>query len=189
MMETARKLTNNKIEFLDPYTFFALLKIHLENLSRNSKTITKKYVEWNVGKNGYLAPISFNDGIFEIKTLKDEKIIYQSVDDIKYIYFQINDAFAKKFAKGKHDAEIKITLFDNKKGKIGINYDGLQDGESKAYIDLENYKYLTGNKKWKTVTFKLKTPLFLHRENANADFRLINFATDLIVKDVKVKFK
>ena len=108
---------------------------------------------------------------------------------MRYIYFQIEDSFAKKFAKGKRDAEVQITLFDNKKGKVGITYDGIQDGESKAYIDLENYKYLKGKKKWTKITFKLKTPLFKHRENGNTDFRLINFGTDLIIKDVVIKQK
>ncbi len=188
MMESARKKSDCDIAFVDPYTFFMLLKIHLKNLNDTSGK-AKKYVGWSHGKCDELSPVSFNDGTFEIKECDDVKAVYQSSDDVRYIYFQIEDGFAKKFANGKHDAEIQLTVYDNKKGKIGITYDGIQDGESKAYIDLENYKYLKGRKKWTKLTFKLKTPLFKHRENANSDFRLINFGTELIIKDVKVTLK
>jgi len=134
MMESAREKAKCDIAFVDPYTFFMLLKIHLKNLNN----IVEK---------------------------------------------------AKKLADGKYDAEIRITLFDNKKGKVGITYDGIQDGESKAYIDLKNYKDLKGKKEWTKITFKLKAPLFKHRENGNTDFRLENFGTDLIIKDIIITQK
>ena len=185
MMKTARESSDNRIVFVDPYTFFTLLKIHIQN-PKNTKTKSNKYVVWSVNNDDELTPISFPDGAFQRKEFKDEKVIYQTADNIQYIYFQLAESFAKKFARGNRDAEVQITLFDNKKGKIGIHYDGLQDGESKPYIDLENYKLLKGNKKWRTITFKLKTPLFLHRQNASSDFRLINFNTDFIIKKVKV---
>ncbi|RLD09600.1 MAG: hypothetical protein DRI44_08115 [Chlamydiae bacterium] len=188
MMRSAQENSQSEIAFVDPYTFFTLLKIHLKSIN-NTAGKAKKYVYWSHGRCDELSPISFNDGIFEIKEYDNVKTVYQSADDVQYIYFQIENGFAKKFANGKHDAEIQITLFDNKKGKVGITYDGIQDGESKAYIDLENYKYLKGKKKWTKITFKLKTPLFKHRENGNTDFRLINFGTDLIIKNVVIKQK
>jgi len=188
MMDSARMNSDCEIAFVDPYTFFTLLKIHIKSI-KNTAGKAKKYVYWSHGRCDELSPISFNDGVFEIKEYDNVKTIYQPSNDVQYIYFQIENGFAKKFANGKHDAEVQITLFDNKKGKVGITYDGIQDGESKAYIDLENYKYLKGKKRWTKITFKLKTPLFEHRENGNTDFRLINFGTDLIIKDVKVILK
>jgi len=187
MMKVAKKESSDKIVFVDPYTFFTLLKIHLDNLDKIVAK-PKKYVVWKFGQNDEMAPVQFNDGPFEEKTFEKEKVLFQSSDDnIKYLYFQVADGFAKKFSKGKNDAVIELTVFDNKKGKIGLHYDGLEEGESKAYIDLENYKFLKGSKKWVKIKFDLKTPLFNHRENGNTDFRLVNFGTDLIIKDVLLK--
>ncbi len=188
MMDVARRESSDKVVFVDPYTFFTLLKIHIENVSKET-TKAKRYVMWKPESEDEICPFMFLDGQYSMETRNGNKVIHQSADETSYIYFQIANNFAKKFSKGKNDAVIELTVFDNKKGKIGLHYDGIQDGESKAYIDLENYKKLKGSKKWVKINFKLKTPLFKHRQNGHADFRLINFGTDLIVKDVKVKIK
>ena len=188
MMKSAKNKADDEIVFVDQYTFFLLLKTHL-NIIKTSGSKAKSYVDWSHGKCDELAPVLFNDGTFKIKKCDNIYTIYQHSNGVQYVYFQIENNFAKKFSNGKHDAELQITLFDNKKGKIGLHYDGIENSESKAYIDLENYKKLKGTKKWVKIKFKLKNPLFLHRQNGNSDFRLVNFGTDLIVKDVKVKIK
>jgi len=185
MIKVAKKKARGNIEFVDPYTFFMLLKIHVENLKKK-KTLNKNSVEWSVGNDNEVAPVRFIDGPFDVK--KREKIISQKIDEGKrgFIYFQVAENFARKFADETHNAEIQVTLFDNKKGKIALQYNGLKNGKFVPYLNCGNYKNLSGSKKWKTLKFKLNKSLFKHAGNAFSDFRLVNFGTDLIIKDVKV---
>ncbi len=188
MMKTARQKSADNIVFVDPYTFFSLLKIQIKNISKESVK-AKRYAVWNPEEEEEICPVLFLDGPYSQEIRDGKKVLQQSSTDTTYIYFQIAEIFAKKFANGKNDAVIELIVFDNKKGKIGLHYDGIENGKSKAYIDLENYKNLKGSKKWVKLKFKLKTPLFKHRQNGKSDFRIINFGTDLIIKNLRIKVK
>ena len=188
MMKIAMEKSSDSIAFVDPYTFFALLKIHIENESKETSK-AKRYVMWNPEAEEELCPVLFLDGPFSREIRDGEKVVHQSSTKTSYVYFQIANNFTKKFANGKNDAVVELTVFDNKEGKIGLHYDGIENGISKASIDSGKYEFLKGSKKWIKISFDLKNPLFKHRQNAQSDFRLINFGTDLIVKDVKVKMK
>ena len=97
----------------------------------------------------------------------------------RYVYFRADDSF--KWADTM-EAIITLDYFDATPGRMRIEFDGsdtsaLLDG---AYSRTENVS-LTGDRKWKTTTFKLSGARLENSQNGGADFRIVAEAGELMV--------
>lgn len=94
-----------------------------------------------------------------------------------YIYFDVNETFAKKNCK---KIEIKVTYLDNNTEKWWIEYNAL-DGNSYKKTNIINNE---NNNKWKTITFRVLDARFINSQNGKMDFRIYNGGK----QDIQVRF-
>ncbi len=176
---------NSSLRFVDPYSFFLLLKAHEQSREDVALTVMTE-VEFVAGAPVHgLAPVRVGDGPFAIETAGEEKVLRQAgAERTQYVYFEFADAFAVPFqsAPGKA-AVVTATLLDSAPGEIGIHYDSHDGG---AYHDGPRHT-LTGSGQWVELSFELPDAAFTHRQNGGTDFRLVNYHNDLVLRDVRVR--
>ncbi|MSU58238.1 MAG: hypothetical protein EXS35_08665 [Pedosphaera sp.] len=88
-----------------------------------------------------------------------------------YVYFRLRDSFKPA---GKMNAAIEVEYFDTAPGQLSIEFDGSDPNApfGGAYTRSEKIA-LTGDKQWKTASFKLNEARFLNSQNGSADFRVV----------------
>lgn len=184
-METARA-QNPEIEFVDPYSFFLLLKEHEAQTRTAGNGVPARtavsFVAPDVSDG--LAPIQVEDGPFEAVEHAGRPTLHQAkAEKTRYLYFETADSFAGAFqrASGK-SARVIVEVLDVAPGKIGIHYDS---HANTAYANGPERR-LDGTGNWITVEFALPGALFSHGQNGGADFRIVNPGNDLYIHGVQV---
>ncbi|HRT08497.1 MAG TPA: DUF5010 domain-containing protein [Candidatus Paceibacterota bacterium] len=99
-----------------------------------------------------------------------------------YVYFRVDDSF--KNAAGM-DLDLVVEYFDAAAGRLNVEYDGPDKSApfNGAYSRSQAVP-LSGDKQWKTATFKLAGARLMNGQNSGADLRLVVEAGDLGVRKV-----
>ncbi|MEA3366273.1 MAG: hypothetical protein U9Q79_11600, partial [Candidatus Hydrogenedentes bacterium] len=177
---------NPSVEFVDPYTFFLLVKAYERTKGhRGADGPGVREVTYVAGTlvDG-LAPVRVEDGPYTITGQGNEAVLRQAKPKgIQYVYFEISEAFCAQFQLTEGtSALVAVTLLDNAPGEIGIHYDS---HAGSAYRDGPRHR-LSGSGDWVELSFELPDAAFTHGQNGGADFRLVNFSTDLVIRSVRV---
>ncbi len=185
VMEKARSLNPN-IEFVDPYTFFLLLKRHemspVEDRGGSLAPLRFTPPEDHAG----LAPIAVGDGPFHHAHRNGRDVIVQEPGDrLRYLYFEVDEHFSAGLAGTNGDVVIEVDLYDNTPGKVGVQYDAREGSSYRNGPEVT----LAGTGAWRTVVFNLPGAHFAHGQNGGADFRLVNFGGGLLLSEVRVRRK
>ncbi len=100
----------------------------------------------------------------------------------RYLYFNVNNAFAYQLANG--DVTVEVEYYDNADSTVlGLQY----DGASANYTTHPLPTTTTGSNTWRTVRFEIADAYFGGRQNGSADFRLTFGARKLNVNRVWVR--
>lgn len=184
-MARARAL-NPQAEFVDPYAFFLLFKMHEGRKHADAAQGAPAAVSFTApDQRDGLAPINVGDGPFAVEVVDGAPALYQpKPESTQYLYFEIADTFAAHYqGQPGRTARVIATVLDRAPGLLGIHYDA--HGNS-AYAPGPNVN-LPGKGGWTEVAFDLPDALFAHSENGGADFRIVNFKNDLAVSRVRVE--
>ena len=185
VMDTA-VAENPNVAFVDPYTFFLLVKAHETRESqRTAAQPGVPEVEFIAGKSiRGLAPMRVADGPYAITGQGDEAVLRQAKPEgVQYVYFEIADNFVAPFqSKEGKTAVVTVTVKDNASGELGIHYDA---HTGSAYRDGPRHT-LPGSGDWIELSFELPDAAFAHSQNGGADFRLVNFGNELVIRSVRV---
>jgi hypothetical protein len=104
----------------------------------------------------------------------------------RYVYFVIDDSFKRT---GPMDVVAEVEYLDAGSGRFSIDYDAF---DTSAYFD-GAYKRgpalatLTGSRTWKVARLPLDGARFANSQNADADFRIVVEAPELIIGRVAVR--
>jgi hypothetical protein len=191
VMNHARRASGGeKLKFVDPYTFFSLLKTRVEGrggaevppVGRSVRFVAPRGVEG-------LAPVSAADGPFGRERVAGKDAVVQKAGKIRYLYFETARDFAHELpADAACVLAVRVTLLDGRKGRLTLEYDshdpaGAVEG---AYVAARPVE-LAGSGRWVTVQFELPRPRFGARQNAGANFRLVNHVGELVIHEVTVR--
>lgn len=183
----AARAANPNVEFVDPYTFFLLVKEYeMVGQKQKSAVADRDRVSFTAPDvSEGLALISVTDGPFEKGEAGGKPAIQQAKQPaVRYLYFEVSDAMAQQFQREDgQTAEVLVTVYDREKGKLGIEYDSHKDS---AYTN-GGFERLSGSGEWVDLRFKLPRAAFAHGQNGGADFRLVNPGTELSVHRVEVR--
>jgi len=172
------------VTFLDPYSFFLLLKTHVLSESPGVSAIPSRSEVSFIAPDRAdgLAPVRVSDGPFEIKEMAGKPALYQPKhESTRYLYFEVADALAQQVQQDRNrTVRVVATLLDRTPGEVGIQYDSHRGS---AYRDGPRHQ-LTGTGEWTELVFDLPEPCFAHGQNGGADFRFVNFGTDLCMHRV-----
>lgn len=176
---------NPSVTFVDPYTFFLLLKTCEIEKDAGHTTATPGAVSFTApGNREGLSPIQVEDGPFTTGERGGKPVLLQeAADPCRYLYFETSDAFAASFRKPNRAAQVSVTLYAETPGRLGIHYDAHKSGAYRAGSETEIKTAGT----WQEVTFELPGALFSHGQNGGADFRLVNCGFPLRVHGVSVR--
>lgn len=102
-----------------------------------------------------------------------------------YIYFAVDDSF--KWAD-LMNATLEVEYFDGAPGQLSVEFDGSDTRApvNGAYTRSDRIT-LTGDRQWKTASFKLDDARFLNSQNSGADFRLNAETPEFAVATVTLK--
>jgi len=157
------------VEFLDPYSFFLLLKTHeLNNEKGIGLAPTRSQVVFTApNKCDGLAPLRIQDGPYQVAEKNGRHVIQQSASDaIRYLYFETADTFARYVQQNKPcTIVVAVTLLDTAPMRIGIHYDV---AENRNYKDGPEHN-TTGSGEWIPLTFELPEAGCGHAQNGGAD--------------------
>ena len=175
---------NPNVEFVDPYTFFLLVKAYEENkdiLTKQSSRVMRVEYSPDATSPGML-PILVSDGPFTQKGVGTTKVMYQAhTDSTRYLYFEVANAFAGHFQNNPgQSARLTLHILDTTPGAIAIHYNAHQGSPYRS----TPRQSLPGNGEWIELVFDLPHAAFAHRQNGGADLRIVNFGTELNVKRV-----
>ncbi|MFO7974180.1 MAG: GxGYxYP family putative glycoside hydrolase [Candidatus Hydrogenedentota bacterium] len=178
---------NASVEFVDPYTFFLLVKAYerMKNHHDAARTPVREVTFVAGSPTDGLAPVRVADGPFAITAEGDEAVLRQAKgENSQYLYFEISDAFCMPFQRtdGK-SAVVMVSVLDDAPGEIGIHYDS---HTGSAYRAGPRQK-LTGSGQWVELSFDLPDAAFTHGQNGGADFRFVNFGNELVIRRVRIK--
>lgn len=194
VMDHARRAPGGeRLRFLDPETFFLLLKTHERNRAarRRGRALPKigaavRFAAPSTAEG--LAPVAAADGPFRRERVAGRAALCQKARGTRYLYFETSRRFADDLpAEAKVVLTVRVVLLDARKGELPLEYDshdrtGPLDG---AYTAARPAR-LEGTGTWVTATFELPHPRFAARQNAGASFRLVNRTGDLAVHSVTV---
>ena len=186
----------DQLRFVDPYTFFLLLKTFEQNRAsaRGAKGAPRvgDSVRFAAPRDARgLSPIAVADGPFQRRRLGGREVIHQAADKTRYLYFDVSRDFADDLPPSANvTITVRVTLLDRRKGTLRLEYDSHDrsaalDGAYTAAGDVT----LAGSNRWVTVTFDLPRCRFAGRQNGGAGFRLVNLTGDLAVHGVVVTVK
>ena len=184
VMDRARA-RNAAIEFVDPYTFFALLKRDVLVPAAPAATGTLPVLRFTPpdGRAG-LAPIAVGDGPFGFGSRDGVPVITQAKPETtQYLYFEVDNALTRALAVEARAVRVEVRVFDDVPGTLGIHYDSREHG---PYHDGPVVE-LHGGGAWRTVAFDLPEAHLAHGQNGGADFRLVNFGNDLRIACVTLR--
>jgi len=181
------------LRFVDPYTFFALLKLSERDRakSRRGPVLPKRgqSVHFVAPRDVRgLSPIAAPDGPFQRGQVAGKPAVHQTADRLAYLYFQTTRQFADDLrADAGVGLSVRAVVLDGRKGQLRLQYDG---HDSSSPVDgaytMARPVELSGTGRWVTVTFELSRPRFAGRQNSGANFRLVNRAGTLAVHSVTV---
>ena len=185
VMDTA-VAENSNVEFVDPYTFFLLVKANehtKDAVAAQRPAVSEVAFTAGTAING-LAPVRVDDGPFVIEGSGKAAVLRQAKPEgIQYVYFELADRFCAPFQSAPGmTAAVTVTLLDAAPGDIGIHYDS---HAGSAYRDGPRHT-LPGSGDWIELSFELPDAAFAHRQNGGADFRLINFGNEIVIRSVRV---
>lgn len=175
------------VEFIDPYSFFLLLKTYEarkdEEWTSSTPRTEVSFVAPESG-NG-LSPVSVDDGPFARIEIQGSAALYQPKPKrTQYLYFETSDEFNRTLRKAAgQSVEVRADVLDLAPGTLGIQYDSHRNS---AYYAGPNVA-LAGSGVWIETVFALPDAFFGHCQNGGADFRLINDGNDLYVRQVSVR--
>ena len=186
VMECARA-ADEDVVFLDPYSFFLLLKTHEWNRANGtgvSETRRRVGFSAETGRAG-LAPIPVEDGRFEMMKADGVPALHQSAnDEMLYVYFETSDSLAEQLQQQPGaSVVVTVTVLDAAAGRLGLQYDSHGRGDYAPVAE----QPLTGSGQWVEIRFELPKPRFFHSQNGGADFRLVNPGLDLLIRNVDVR--
>lgn len=179
---------NPAMTFLDPYAFFALLAEHERQRAEGRLAVEPvDHVRFTAPDQAEgLSPVWVADGVFAQGQAGGAPVLEQPRPAAtQYVYFEAADAFAQTCNKPPgRTVEASVTLWDGEAGTLGIQYDAF-DGD---YTDGPKAR-LEGTGGWKTLRFTLPAARFRHGQNNGADFRLVNKALNLKIREVALSLK
>lgn len=184
VMDTACA-ANPSVTFVDPYTFFLLLKTCESSKDAGDATTAPAKVSFTAPDvRAGLAPIRVEDGPFTVGERNGKPVLLQdAAKPCRYLYFETSDAFAASFQKPNRTAQVSVVLYAEAPGRLGIHYDAREFGAYRAGPEIE----ISGAGTWQELTFNLPDALFSHGQNGGADFRLVNCGFPLRVHRVTVR--
>lgn len=176
-----------QIRFVDPYTFFSLLKMQEQRKAAGAGG--RKSVRFAAPKQVEgLAPVAVDDGPLTQANVAGKAVLRQARPaGVRYLYFEVEDGLVG--AKGM-GAVVSVVVLDTPRGAVGLEYDSHDETATLqgAYTGTRTYE-LKGTNQWRTLTFELPEARFGHRQNAGADFRLVNHGAELVVERVEVNVR
>lgn len=179
----------DKVKFVDPYTFFLLLKTHEQNRAAGkTTTASRNDVSFTppTTRDG-LSPVAVDDGEYRESTHQTKSILHQPRSPkTQYLYFEVDDALAQQLHTRKDTAAtVTVTLFDAAPGTILLEYDSHDERAplAGAYAPSQSHR-LSGSGQWITLSFTLPKARLSHRQNAAADFRFVNLGGELFLSRV-----
>lgn len=180
VMEKAKSLAPN-LEFVDPYTFFLLLKTHeLGKQGAKAPENPLRQVSFRAPREQRgLVPVSVPDGPFERCEENGEGFLrLKKSDDYRYLYFEASDAFSRPLKEQKN-AEVVVTvgLKASEAGELGIHF----DTKKKDYAEGPKVT-ISKPEEWTEAVFVLLGARFAHTQNGGADFRLVYRGMNLEVR-------
>ncbi len=178
---------NPNVAFVDPYTFFLLVKAFertKDAAAAERSAVSEVAFAAGTVSNG-LAPVRVGDGPFAISGEGEAAALRQAKPDgIEYVYFEIAESFSAPFQSAPGQAAVvTVTLLDTAPGELGIHYDS---HAGSAYREGPRHA-LAGSGEWREVSFELPDAAFAHGQNGGADFRLVNFRNELVIRRVQVR--
>ncbi len=181
-----------RVRFVDAYSFMFLLKTFEQTkwdrpiaLGPFSEAAEISFAAPDLSDGLFLAKVA--DGPFEFAKTDGQDVIRQSRSEaVRYLYYRVGDGFGRSPEWGAGmDLVVTVTLLDTSGGRIGVQYDTLENSHQLAGASID----LTGTGEWRDISFPLSNARFDHGQNAAASFRLVNFGGDLVVKSVSVRRK
>ncbi len=184
-----------RIQFVDPYTFFLLLKAQ-EQVKAGGRAADRRRDQVSFIsplKRDGLAAISIDDGPFAAVDHAGRPAIRQQAQGkTRYLYFEADDAFCGQLRQKSGGTVMVTASILDSQGTIGMEYDSHLrkegDPHQGAYTAAAAHK-LAGSGRWVELTWELPQARFAHRQNGTADFRLVNFGADLLIHSVVVRKK
>ncbi len=177
-----QRYPEQNVQVVDPYTFFALVKRFVQRRDEHPRpSWPGDTVRWDAseGERG-LRLLKAADGPFEIAEQAGRKCVHSHAEPGKiiYLYFGINDGFPPAEPT---QYELTIDYLDGT-GRFMPEI----DAREQPYFALQPVD-MQRTGQWKTLTVPVTNALFASRQNSRADFRLINFGTEVYVSRVAVR--
>jgi hypothetical protein len=174
-----------RLSFVDPYTFFLLLKQH--ETVKPGTTSLKDAPESAACTPGEapqgVRAMPYEDGPFERAEVAGRQAFRLTDPERKpFLYFELTDDFAAPFQAGDGlNATVTVEVHDGEAGEIGLQY----DSHRSTYWEAKR-QVLSGSGEWTTLVFRLPGAIFSHGQNGGADFRLQTHGPPLAVHRVRV---
>jgi len=162
------------VEFVDPYSFFLLLKTYEtrkdEVWAARSPLTAVSFIAPESSSG--LSPVCVDDGPFERVEIQGNAALHQPKPKrTQYLYFETSDEFSRPLQKAAgHSVEVRADVLDLAPGILGIQYDSHRNSAYYAGPKVT----LTGSGDWIEAVFALPDAFFGHCQNGGADFRLVN---------------
>lgn len=191
-MQAARAAEGGEnLRFVDPYTFFTLLKTYERNKAAGllpaSRFADASELSFTAPRDSRgISPVAVADGPFQRGMVDGHAALKQSAGKNRYLYFETDPGFAADISPDSLNSySVSMRLHDQRAAMLVLEYDshdrrGALDG---AYTSAKPVK-LTGSGKWVTVRFSLPRARLAARQNGGANFRLINPGMDLVIHRV-----
>jgi GxGYxYP putative glycoside hydrolase C-terminal domain len=181
MAKTLENPGGDKIRFVDPYTFFLLLKTHERNAAAGATAKPRQAVQFTAPdtRDG-ASPVAVTDGPYETAEVEGKAALHQGPGaQTTYLYFEVSEGLtqALRDAPGA-GVTVTVEVYAKEAGRLGLQY----DSQDEPYTNTEPQTLSAG--KWTEVTFHLPKAAFTHTQNAGADFRIVNFGLDLAAAKV-----
>ena len=140
--------------------------------------------ERNTGR-GLVVP-SAGDGVNNAETVAGESARRVAGGRSLYLYVAIDDP---AYAQGPMDAYVVVEAFDDRVGRVGLQYDKAGDSPNRRsrYAGASESMILTGTGAWRRGVFHLPGLSLAHGQNNGADFRIV--APSVAIRRVSVSPK
>jgi hypothetical protein len=175
-----------QIEFVDPYTFFTLMKAFENQPAEAAKEILSEVRFESGGSDNTLFPILIADGKYERAERDGVQVLRTPPGPHRYLYFRATSAFCRPFRNTpKNTVTTEVRVFDAEPGWLLLQYDSHHNTAYQQTVKQE----MTGTGKWLTLRFELDGALFAHGQNGGADLRLARSNAALDVAGVVLRKK
>jgi hypothetical protein len=183
LMETAMR-HDDGIRFVDPFTFFALLKRHELNKAAGTVAVPPRnhaaFVAMRT-RDG-MTPLMVNDGPYRFEERSGRTALVQDAPaGTQYVYFETADALNRQLADGGK-ATVTVEILGTAAADLVIEYNGAEAAYQEGPAAL-----LTGSGEWVELTYELPDAAFQHAQNSGADFRIVNPGVELVIHRVEAQ--